>query len=113
MSINGRENWPKPRAGGIQLIRWLVGQGTYDWSEKVQTLIQDGWFEPEDLEVCVATGTVTKTQKDELRDSVGEKKYVILGRDRSGYSLYTVGKIKRGPAGRLYFFITAHGAKRG
>jgi hypothetical protein len=37
-------------------------------------------------------------------------KYVILGRDTHGRPFYTVGKALRGPAGRIYFYLTGHQA---
>ena len=101
------------RAGGLRLIRTLVERDRYDWGEKVQGMVEAGFYELEDLEECIASGVVTKTSADKLKDSVGQRKYVIEGRDRSGRQFYTAGKIKRAADGLLYFFITAHHQRRG
>lgn len=98
------------QAGGLPLIQELVRQGNYDWSNHVQDQIEEGKFDPTDLEACIASGSVTKTERDRLRNSVGHKVYVIVGRDTRGRPFYTAGKIMR-DNGRLYFFITAHEAR--
>jgi len=46
------------RRGGLSLIQNLVRQGRYDWSNKVDQLINAGWFDEEDLEECILTGIV-------------------------------------------------------
>lgn len=95
--------------GGMGAIRSLVKRRDYDWSVKVNQLIKDGWFSQDDLEQCVLTGYVRKTERDEMKDCVGNKKYTIIGKDSHGYPFYTVGKIKRSEEGKLrYLFITAH-----
>lgn len=98
------------RQGGLPLIRELVLSGAYHWSKKLQKQIEDGWFSRGDLLECVLTGTIHKTERDELKDSVGNKKYVIIGRDTHGNPFYTAGKIKRAGDGKYYFFITGHEA---
>lgn len=111
MSNKGQTRGKGP-AGGLRSIRRLVSIGRYDWSQEVQCAIEDGEFEPEDLERCIATGTVTKTNKDALGDSIGQKVYTIIGVDCAGCSFYTAGKIIKGLDEQLYFFITAHPSTR-
>lgn len=110
---NSRRPQSEDGPGGLETIRLLVSQGRYEWTEKVQLAIEDGRFEPEDLEQCIATGTVTKKSKDRLGNSVGGRVYTILGSDRAGCEFYTAGKIVKGSDGALYFFITARRSKRG
>jgi hypothetical protein len=90
-----------------------VAIGQYDWTEKVLKAIEDGRCTPEDLEHCIATGTVTKKNRDRLGNSVGNKVYTILGRDCAGCEFYTAGKIVKGSDGAIYFFVTARRSKRG
>jgi hypothetical protein len=90
-----------------------VSQQRYDWTEKVEAAIENGECQPEDLERCIATGVVTKTSKDRLGNSVGNKVYTILGTDCAGYEFYTAGKIVKDQDDTLYFFITARRSKRG
>jgi hypothetical protein len=98
------------RAGGLSLIQELVREDQYDWSHHVNEQIEDGQFDQADLEACIASGSVTKTARDRLRHSVGNKVYIIVGRDTHGRPFYTAGKIVRGN-GYTYFFITAHEAR--
>jgi hypothetical protein len=62
---------------------------------------------------CTVSSSATsiyKAERDELGQAVHGMKYVILGRDTHGRPFYTVGKALRGPAGRIYFYLTAHQA---
>jgi len=68
----------RTRHGGLLLIRELVLSDAYHWSKKIQQQIEEGWFSKEDLAECVLTGSVHKTERDELKDSAGNKKYVII-----------------------------------
>ena len=95
-------------AGGLALIKKLVANFQYTWSGKVERALEDGYFSFKDIECCVASGKVHKIKKDRLKDSVGEKIYVIKGKDLSGYDFYTQGKIMRNEEGQIYFFISAH-----
>jgi hypothetical protein len=113
MSNKRQRRIGKNPAGGLRTIRNLVDADQYDWTEKVQMAMEGGWCEPEDLERCIATGHITKVTKDRLGESVGNKVYTILGKDRAGCEFYTAGKIMKGDDGLLYFFITAHPSKRG
>lgn len=99
------------RSGGLPLIRHLVASGCYLLSDKVLTLQGDGYFELEDLECSIINGTLEKTEYDELEQSIGNKKYIILGSDMAGYLFYTVGKIQKLEGGRIYLVITAHHAE--
>jgi len=95
----------------IARIRQLVVSGNYDYSEKVRILIEEGWFDEDDIERCIETGFVCKKEKDEQRISVDGKKYTILGRDCAGVAFYCVGKIMKGDGAKLFFVITAHDQK--
>ena len=97
-------------AGGLPLIQELVRGGGYDWSAHVHRGISGDEFEPGDLEACIASGRVTKTERDPRGNSVGRKVYVIEGRDTRGRQFYTAGKIMRDNS-HFYFFITAHEAR--
>ena len=92
----------------MELIKYLVDRYEFDWSAKVNQYMEDGWYDVEDLRLCVMKGSIHKTERDERADSAGNKKYVIIGHDTKGYEFYTVGKIKRTAEGKTYFFITAH-----
>jgi hypothetical protein len=99
----------KPGGGGLPLILYLVRAELYDVSSKVYRAIEEGRFTPEDVENAIFTGHVQKTERDELGQAVGNKKYVIVGYDTCGYAFYTVGKIMVSDNGEFYYFITAHG----
>ena len=101
------------KGGGLLYIRFLVMQKRYVLSSKAYGLHADGYYELEDLENSICCGSVQKTQKDERSESLGNKKYVIVGPDTHGYDFYSVGKIKTSADGRTYYIITAHPMKRG
>ncbi len=93
----------------LEEIKNLVAQGRYRYSRKVRELIEDGFFDEEDLVHCILTAAnVHKKERDELGEAIHGMKQVIVGRDRYGRPFYTVGKVVTGPEGRLYFYITAH-----
>jgi len=96
------------KAGGLTLIRALVCRSQYRLSGKVELLIAEGYFDVEDIEACIQTGSVRKTERDELACCIGNKKYEIQGCDTQGHLFYTVGKIITSSDGKLYFVITAH-----
>jgi len=100
------------RGGGFKLIQHLVANGCYDYPQKVEDAMNEGRFDLEDLEHCIATGKVVKTNRDKLKASVGNKVYVIVGRDMRGRRFYAAGKILRSPQqGLIFFFVTAHPAR--
>jgi len=99
------------RSGGFPLIRYLVANQRYVLSEKVLALLADGYFELEDLEHSICNGSVAKTECDELADSIGNKKYTIIGSDESGCLFYSVGKLQSFDGSRIYVVITAHHAE--
>jgi hypothetical protein len=99
------------QSGGLPLIRYLVANQRYMLRDKVLELLSDGYFELEDLECSIVNGTLEKTEEDELQDSVGNKKYIIIGPDKSGYLFYSVGKIQSFDGSRIYVVITAHHAE--
>ena len=95
----------------LQQIQRLIERGEYEMSEKVRTFIEEGLFDEDDLVECVLTAErMYKTERDERRESVDRKKYVLLGRDTRGRPFYTAGKVRRDHAGQFYFYITAHPA---
>ena len=97
----------------LREIQRLVEHGQYRYSRKVEELIEDGYFDEDDLEHCILSAQrIYKRERDELGNAIHGMKYVILGRDTHGRRLYTVGKMLRAQRGRLYFFITAHQASR-
>jgi hypothetical protein len=99
-------------SGGFKLIRRLVANGCYDYSQKVEDAMNEGRFHLEDLEHCIATGKVVKTNRDELKASVDNKVHVIIGRDTRGRRFYAAGKILRSPKqGLIFFFVTAYPAR--
>jgi hypothetical protein len=104
---------PKPTAGGLSHIKFLIARKRYVLSSKAYTLLAEGCYEFEDLENSICYGTIRKTEKDERKDCVGNKKYVIVGPDTHGYEFYSVGKIKIAADGHTYYVITAHLTKRG
>ena len=92
-------------------IQHLVATGRYRYSQKVRSLIEDGWFDEKDLVFCVLSATrIHKRVRDELQQSRDKLKYIIIGRDTYGRPFYTAGKILTGSQGQVYFFITAHQA---
>jgi hypothetical protein len=98
----------RTRSGGFPLIRELVAKRRYLLTEKAYELLSQGYFELEDLEHSIENGTVIKTERDELKNSIGNKKYTIIGPDTCGYAFYTVGKIQKLGHARKYLVITAH-----
>jgi hypothetical protein len=95
----------------LTTIQRLVAAGRYRYSSKVRALIEEGWFDEADLVCCVLSASrIHKKERDELRQSRGNLKYVIVGRDTHGRPFYTAGKILSGARGQLYFYITAHQA---
>jgi hypothetical protein len=88
-----------------------VATGRYRYSQKVRALIEEGWFDEEDLVSCVLSAIrIHKRARDEFHHSRDKLKYVIIGRDTYGRPFYTAGKILTGSQGQIYFFITAHQA---
>jgi hypothetical protein len=95
----------------LEEIQLLILKGRYNYSDKVRTFIEEGWYSEEDLEHCISAATkIYKVERDELKTAVDGKKYVILGNDTYGCLFYTCGKILKDEEGKLYFFITAHKA---
>jgi hypothetical protein len=101
----------RARAGGFPEIRELIGAQRYLLTEKAYDLLSQGYFELEDLEHSIEHGTLIKTEKDEIEDSIGNKKYTIIGPDTAGYPFYTVGKIQKVGRSKKYLVITAHEAE--
>lgn len=95
----------------LEEIQLLVLKGRYNYSYKVRTFMEKGWYSEEDLECCIRSATkIYKVEKDEKKTSVDGNKYVIIGKDTYGCLFYSCGKIIKDEEGKLYFFITAHKA---
>jgi hypothetical protein len=94
----------------LRVIKALIASRQYNYSKKVELLIEEGDFEVEDIEHCVLSADVIqKVEPDELSTAVDGCKYTILGVDTQGFPFYTCGKLIRdAESQKLYFFITAH-----
>ena len=99
------------KSGGLAHIRALIEKTRFLLSRKSQDAHADGLFEIRDIAACISTGYVHKVERDQLKDCVGNKKYVIIGLDTNGYMFYTVGKIIRTDSGYAYLIITARPAE--
>jgi hypothetical protein len=99
-----------PRSRGFPLLRYLVAHRRYDFRDKAYKQLSDGEFELLDLEHAVLYGAVKKTEVDEQHNSVGNKKYTILGKDTHGYDFYCCAKMIQALDGTLVLIITAHWA---
>lgn len=103
---------PQHRRGRrrLRIIKTLVTARQYQYSAKVQNLIQEGYFDLEDMERCILSASVIqKEEPDELGTSIDGCKYTIIGLDANGLSFYTCGKLIRNEDDEeFYFFITAH-----
>lgn len=107
----GNEQKPPTRGKRrLRIIKQLVANRDYHYSNKVQQLLEEGVFELEDMERCVLTAnSVQKVEADELKTAVDHCKYTIIGWDTHEQAFYTCGKIIRSDEDqKLYFFITAH-----
>ena len=99
----------RPTRRRLRIIKALIAERRYHYSNKVRDLIEEGDFNEEDLERCILSATeIQKAEEDELGLAIDGKKYTILGTDALGQSFYTCGKIIRNEQEQLYFFITAH-----
>lgn len=93
-------------------IKTLIIKRQYEVSQKVQELLEQEYFEKQDLENCILTATrIHKKQRDERGTAVDGLKYVIIGLDTHGQRFYTTGKVIKDHLGSFYFFITAHQAE--
>ena len=92
----------------LELIQSLVRSGKWQASDHVLGYIADGEYSEADIEMCIATGAIVKTQRDETGTSVDGNKYAIRGADCCGLAFETVGKIIEMVDGQTYFVITAY-----
>lgn len=103
---------PQHRRGKrrLRIIKELVSSRQYNYSKKVQSFIEDGYYDLEDLDRCVlSASTIHKVEPDQLETAIDGCKYTIIGVDTQGRSFYTCGKlIRHRESEKLYFFITAH-----
>ena len=59
----------------LRQIQRLIERGEYEMSEKVRTLIEEGFFGEDDLVECVLTAErIYKTEQDERHESIDRKK---------------------------------------
>ena len=66
-------------------IKRLVAEERYQYSQKVQEFIEDGFFERDDLVCCILPATsIKKTEKDELEQAIDGMKQTIFGKDTYG-----------------------------
>ena len=97
----------------LEEIKQLIAEGQYRFSGKVQSFMEEGFFDGEDLRRCILSADrIHKKERDEKRQDVHGMKYVIIGRDTHGRLFYTVGKVRSAENGRFYFYITAHQADK-
>ena len=111
MSSSSRHSGIDPQKQ-LEVIKSLIATGAYHYSKKVRQLIDDGWYETDDLERCILSATsIHKVEEDDIGAAMDGCKYTILGRDTQRQPFYTCGKIILSQSHqRLYFFITAHEA---
>jgi hypothetical protein len=96
----------------LSLIKQLVRERRYHFSNKVLGFIEEGFYEEADLRACIRSAKgIHKVEDDDLGTAADGCKYTILGHDRFGHAFYTCGKVLLSRDDqRLYFFITAHEA---
>jgi len=103
---------PQRRRGTrrLRIIKTLVSQRQYGYTEKIQHLIEEGDFDLEDIERCILSADeIQKVELDERGTAIDGCKYTIIGVDTWGVTFYTCGKlISNEESQQLYFFITAH-----
>ena len=76
-----RQSWNEE----LIVIKELVMNGDYHYSNKVREYVEEGWYQEEDLEQCICTATrIHRVEDDELKTAFDGKKYTILGRDSQG-----------------------------
>src|SRR5688500_5866477 len=94
----------------LRIIKSLVASRQYQYSVKVQNLIQEGYFDLEAMERCILSArSIQKDEPDDLGTAVDGCKYTIIGLDTAGMNFYTCGKLIRNEESQeFYFFITAH-----
>jgi hypothetical protein len=110
-STGMKKKGPEHRSGKrLRIIKTLISSRQYSYSKKVQIFIEEGGFEPEDIEHCILSADmIQKVEPDELSTALDGLKYTILGVDTQGVAFYTCGKLIRNAESQtLYFFITAH-----
>ena len=71
------------------------------------TDIEQGEYDDRDITHSILTGSLRKVEADDQRRAVDGKIYTIVGEDRRGLAFGTVGKMIKGPQGKVYFLITA------
>lgn len=89
-------------------IQSLVWRKQYRMSGKVQGKIANGVFSREDLAHSILNGRIIKKQKDELKEAIDGKKYVICGPSPNGLAFETAGKIVEFEDGIQYFIMTGY-----
>jgi len=75
------------------------------FSQKAQQQLDLGNFDTHDLLHSILHGKIIKKEKDEKKKA--KYKYTIIGPSRTGYSIYSCGKIVK-LLEKTYFVITFH-----
>lgn len=90
-------------------IKNLILHNHFDYSRKVQELLEEDLVSEQDLVNCILTATrIYKRERDEKGQAADGFKYTILGKATQGAPFYSAGKILKDHLGHFYFFITAH-----
>ena len=90
-------------------IKRFILHDRFDYSRKVQELLEEDLVTEQDLVNGILTATrIYKRERDETGQATDGYKYTILGTDAHGHPFYSAGKILKDYLGNYYFFITAH-----
>jgi hypothetical protein len=93
-------------------IKQLISEGRYQYFQKVSDLLEEGYFDIDDMVHCILSATaIYKKERDERGEAIHNMQYVIFGKDTHGQPFYTAGKVRHSREGYVYFYITAHAAE--
>ena len=95
-------------SGKIDRIPKLFAASRWSVWLHVQAHIEQGEFDEDDIEACVAGGVITKSLKDESGASIDGKKHTITGPDTYGLGFCVVGKLVKDFDGQAVFVTTAY-----
>ena len=66
MSSSSRHSGIDPQKQ-LEVIKSLIATDAYHYSKKVRQLIDDGWYETDDLERCILSATsIHKVEEDDM-----------------------------------------------
>jgi hypothetical protein len=66
MSSSSRRSGIDPQKQ-LEVIKSLIATGAYHYAKKVRQLIDDGWYETDDLERCILSATsIHKVEEDDM-----------------------------------------------